>query len=469
MKAFRFIVLVGLALISGFGGNGARGTLGVSAVVVGDALPFLPAADQMGDSTSADANNGNLITTISVPGGPTSTYVGAVTTDSSGPGTATALPTTTATKPVKPASTRLIIPASDKRVQLRGRWSRPINSDGVAWNNFTNAAAVVQFKGSSSVQVLLDSRTTLEVIYYRIVKQGNGKMVPGGIGGWNSLNPLQSFGTKPQIRNLDPKKTYVLEILIRLGSYRAQFGAFVPKAVLKGFGLDLGATVLSCGTPRVPWIEFTGDSVTGHVYPTSPNYPLLGSYPYEACRSLGTMCSVVARASVRLIGGLQWGFFSSQPWNSTLNLQWNFKAQGFVPLAVVINVGTNDFKTDLDAFKKAYIALVKGIRKVYGKNTYIVAMTPFGERRGSPGRYYMQLAFPVSVFQEVVAQANDPRFQLLDTSDWITPELAGQYLYDGLHPNGPGAVYLGDKVAAALRSMGAVPRLRSAGSEPLCA
>lgn len=161
--------------------------------------------------------------------------------------------------------------------------------------------------------------------------------------------------------------------------------------------------------------------------------------------------------------GLSWAYFRT--WFPVSNADrkinpppvWDFPAQGFIPKAVIINLGINDRARAFmrppeffqDQFIRQYVAMVKRIRRVYGPFPKIVVLMPFGRRLNNQ---WIEV-FPEIVYQKIAEGAQDPGLVVFNTTGWINNGNHNTYIHDRVHPNAAGMVYLGGKVAGALRWM----------------
>lgn len=176
--------------------------------------------------------------------------------------------------------------------------------------------------------------------------------------------------------------------------------AFVGKGVFKGFILDKGASLLPPGKRPVRRVEFIGNSMTC-------GYGVLGTSPAchfskqteDAGMSYAAMTARKLHADYHLISYSGKGVvrnygdknkISKNPMPALYDrtccndstMKWNFKS--WIPQAVVINLGTNDFSThpypDKNVFQTAYNKLINRVRSVYpGVTIFCVSGPMIGE------------------------------------------------------------------------------------------
>ncbi len=172
--------------------------------------------------------------------------------------------------------------------------------------------------------------------------------------------------------------------------------AFVGKGIFMGFILDKGATLLPPGKRPDRRIEFIGNSITcGYgVLSDSSNCHFSKqtedagmSYASMVARELHAdyhLISYSGRGVVRNYGDKNKTSLHPMPslYDRTLysdtTLKWNFKE--WIPQAVIINLGTNDFSThpypDKDVFQAAYNKLINRVRSIYPHVTIFCVIGP---------------------------------------------------------------------------------------------
>ncbi len=176
--------------------------------------------------------------------------------------------------------------------------------------------------------------------------------------------------------------------------------SFIGKGEFEGFILDKSKQLLPPDKRPERRIEFIGnsitcgygvegDSATCHFSPETENASM--SYAAMVSRALNADYSLVAysgRGVVRNYGDVNKTSRDPMPslydricFNDSTS-KWNFSR--WVPQAVVINLGTNDFSTkpypDKDVFQNAYEELINRIRRIYpGVDIFCICGPMIGE------------------------------------------------------------------------------------------
>lgn len=288
--------------------------------------------------------------------------------------------------------------------------------------------------------------------------------------------------------SLQVNETYEVTILLDSNCFHTNGFGFL------GFGLDVdmddtpsAAEALVPQPTEIPaTFEFIGDSITWMSYlnTTSPSTQLL-SFPQEVCRVFKARCSVVARYGMELIDypppflsnlsrlgvGMEYGFFRRWAAMSSSTRfpeapEWNFTQQGFVPKLVVISIGVNDRRGHIkpasqlrEYFLERYVSFIRNIRAVYGNETKIVVMTPFGGKmvsNATSSGWEVFNIFTPGFYKSIAdtASIGDPNVLFLNTTGWLEPDNVGRFLYDSVHPTAEGMAFLGPKVAQGLKDLG---------------
>lgn len=360
----------------------------------------------------------------------------------------------------------------DMPTWLAGDGSKVIQPVAPAFNKtysarcyWVNSVVSLSFTGTSKLTV--HRGTLLRSYFYKIDEPSSS-----GIWKWNLATGYDFVLSK----TLNPNKVYTLTILFDFYGFEKEGVTFY------GIGLDFVPAAqpvmpVDAGIRPQRTIEFIGDSLTGLKYLNGDSLWRIGSYAQETCNLLGTRCSTVARAGMELIdypppilsqyttgpAGMEYSFF--RMWGpvsfETRDVPlWDFAKQGFTPSAVLINLGTNDrynrFKDEgllLEHMTASMTTLVKGIRRVYGKDTLIVVMVPIGKRFAATRNKAWEIRplYPVSTYQDAVNAANEKNTILMDTTGWVNRDNAGWVMYDSTHPSAKGNMYLASKIAAFLR------------------
>ena len=172
--------------------------------------------------------------------------------------------------------------------------------------------------------------------------------------------------------------------------------AFVGRGIFMGFVLDKGASLLSPGKRPNRRIEFIGNSITCgygvlgdssncHFSKQTENAGM--SYASMVSRKLHAdyhMISYSGKGVVRNYGDKNKTSINPMPslydrtcWHDS-TLKWDFNK--WIPQAVVINLGTNDFSThpypDKDVFQTAYNKLINRVRLLYPHVTIFCVIGP---------------------------------------------------------------------------------------------
>jgi hypothetical protein len=240
---------------------------------------------------------------------------------------------------------------------------------------------------------------------------------------------------------LDPLTTYTFVIRFRIPT-----GGSIS---LRGFGLDVGGKVL-LPTPKLI-IEWLGDSISAAFF--ARNTLEAGNFIVETCRQLNvTNCPMLAKGGVN-VATMNAAYHKIGPEPNFPTLPpWKFNRLKYRPRVVISVLGTNNMRAsrrDPAGFVRDYVTLLQKVRRTYGKTTRLVIVTPFGYWTGT-------IVFPnidLALLRRVEAQLG-PRTYLIDTAAWLSPANAPQMMGDVVHPTSDGHVYLGGRLAAALKGLG---------------
>lgn len=285
-----------------------------------------------------------------------------------------------------------LVPAADKNIKYVGRWSK--QSDNSYKGTFEGYCEI-KFTGTS-ISVLAPSSGSA---YLQIDGQ----------------EPVQAVlsGTYPVASNLSAGE-HTLRIYARAQQAFPQIGGFV---------LDENAKTLPI--EEKPIIEFVGDSITeGYVV---GNNSYMNSYAHKTGQLLGWDYNTVAFGGITMtpgygspdtMGMLERYFAAREymPGDTAETVIPAWDTSKFVPDYMVINLGTNDWKTPADEFIAAYTSFIEKIQEAYPGIT-IFAMTPFN------GQFAAQI-------RSIVAQCDDENVILIDAAAWGIP--GGE---DNLHPD----------------------------------
>ena len=168
------------------------------------------------------------------------------------------------------------------------------------------------------------------------------------------------------------------------------------KAVFMGFILDKGKTLLTPDKRPERRIEFIGNSMTSGYGVEGENHNCHFSIETEnACMSYASIAGRALNADYSLISYSGRGVvrnygdknkISNDPMPSLYDRtcffdstkKWNFNE--WIPQAVIINLGTNDFSTqpfpDKTVFQKAYNRLINRVRSLYPRVTIFCLCGP---------------------------------------------------------------------------------------------
>ncbi|MGA7722076.1 MAG: SGNH/GDSL hydrolase family protein [Ignavibacteriaceae bacterium] len=237
--------------------------------------------------------------------------------------------------------------------------------------------------------------------------------------------------------------------------------ALFGKGEFLGFILDEGRKLLSPGDRPERRIEFIGNSITCGFgiegENDSCNFSLQTenadmSYASMTARALNADYSLVAysgRGAVRNYGDSSKTSKDPMPvlyericFNDTTS-KWNFSK--WIPQAVVINLGTNDFSTkpypDKEVFQNAYIQLINRIRAQYPGVTIFCICGPM---TGEPCMGYIK---EVVVNEQKKTRDKDVFFipiprSIMTDADWGC----------AMHPNISGAVKMMNEIVAVIKT-----------------
>ena len=340
-----------------------------------------------------------------------------------------------------------IVPLTDKNINWSGRW---VDLDDGSKQASFESYVEIKFTGTS-LQINIDKSWTYVQIDGGEVKTKNF-----------TKNSFSSVA-----KNL-AKGTHSIKIFAIAQEHRP---------IIKGFKIDAGAQTLPVG--NVKNIEFIGDSIT-EGYCTSAdnvntgithNNSVLHSYAYKTGQELNKKYNF--GFNIVAYGGIAVGKGSTTANNDWLSMpqryfkerehikgadssiaislgikDWNIA--NYKPDYIVINLGTNDSRTDSTTFKNAYVDFINKLRNTYSGVTIFV-MTPFNTTKAQEIR-------------QVVSTVNNSKVILIDSSLWNIP--AGS---DNLHPAPSSHDTAADKLYQVLDNYlknGTVPQTNAPTNKP---
>lgn len=353
---------------------------------------------------------------------------------------------------LSPVGARKFVLAAHPALQYLGRWNQPqavpfdylpngtdtffvSKANTSAETGWATGAVYLRVYGTTSVSLHKDPLYVL-ACFCKVGQWAN----------WTSTTHHGQSGYA--VTGLDPTKVYDLEF---------RFLFYSQSFTLRGFGLDLApnAKPLPSLPSKQPVFDFIGDSISILMWGGS----VMGSYVLEACRILAARCAVFAYPGLSLrtmppVFNKAAPFLDAPPWNSSQT------RSSYTPKAIFVNLGTNDFgwlhvgdyasgeKTA--AFIDLYVAFLAQIRKFHRSPTVpIFLVYPFGylTKKG------LQTLTPITTMQTIVQRAGRNTY-LIDTTGWLNNQNAENFIFDVVHPNSEGMVYLGDKLAFAAKRIG---------------
>lgn len=285
------------------------------------------------------------------------------------------------------AADALFVPVSDPRISISGRYA--VNADGSFGFDWPGVAFFINVVGTTSVRSVVNST--------QITRLVTSVSFPARTDGYSDF-PVSSVWVGPGLSAdntyvlgaaLSATTQYTLRLTHDLSSGQTQTWKTGVGFDLYGFVFDDGATVLdpaAGGLPLQRRLEFVGDSITvgagaeGAPPGSCPYSDFLehnsGTWDRQLCANLTANCSVIAWSGKGLFANSNGqGETMPQYFLQTLGAEnysqsWDFSR--FVPDAVVIHLGTNDFNspnrhdpnfpTD---FTNAAIDFVNAIRTKY--------------------------------------------------------------------------------------------------------
>lgn len=215
-------------------------------------------------------------------------------------------------------------------------------------------------------------------------------------------------------------------------------------AVFKGLLLDEGAQTIP-PPQRQRSIEFVGDSIT--VGYKTPNVSI-ESYAWLTGEQLNADHTQIAYTGICLVDGVSCNglppagmseqYFKLQPLDYADSPVW--AADRKAPDAVIINLGTNDARAEIDGdtFRDTYVRFLERLRQVY-PDAELVVLQPLNGYMNAESREAA----------EILQSAGDTRMHVIATDGWLS-ELDGDYT-DNLHPSAQGNVKMANRLTEELR------------------
>jgi len=215
-------------------------------------------------------------------------------------------------------------------------------------------------------------------------------------------------------------------------------------AVFKGLLLDEGAQTIPPPERRRS-IEFVGDSIT--VGYKTPNVSI-ESYAWLTGERLNADHTQIAYTGICLVDGVSCNglppsgmseqYFKLQPLDYAGSPDWQMDQEA--PDAVVINLGTNDARAEIDGgtFRDAYARFLERLRQAY-PDTELVVLLPLNGYMNEESR----------AAAENRHSAGDTKLHVIATDGWLS-ERDGDYT-DTLHPSAQGNAKMASRLAEELR------------------
>ena len=308
---------------------------------------------------------------------------------------------------------------SDTNIQYFGRWDK--EEDGCYrsyWGgayfkvNFTGDILKLKFSGGCDIMVNVDGQ--------------------GAVTYWGAN------GTLDVSHQIDKsKEEHTLVVNSRFDYQEMKF---------VGLELAEGAKTILPQTGEI--IEFIGDSITsgyGNANGASDSYSWLTAsslgYEHVQISYSGISCTdghgylgdFGNPSQITQYPMMQPVYYQTDALRDQL-VEWDFSR--YTPKAIVINMGTNDATTGVNAetFKTNYQALLELVREK-NPTSVIFAVTPFG------GYFRSEITQVVNAFA-----ASDGNTHLVDTNGWL---VSSDYM-DGIHPTNDGQIKAAQKLRQAM-------------------
>ncbi|GAM17045.1 hypothetical protein SAMD00019534_002200 [Acytostelium subglobosum LB1] len=305
------------------------------------------------------------------------------------------------------SSTTILISPNSENIQYKGRIDTSnLNNEGAYYFDWPGIQITLVIKGTSSIKAVLQSKLALNDIGDLHYSKGNKNIFDIVVNGtFHSVFTISSYDPKMSYSLFDDgylssDQTYVVTLIKRT---EAAFG----RVSFFGFIVDSTYMLLPPPIPRSRRLLFLGDSITcGYgnmvidpcefsVETENVNF----AYGSLIAKQLEADAYFIAWSGIGLSRNCDSPDTTSKVvfkdmWTRTLatnsSLQW--EAGLYLPDAVIINLGTNDFITQpnppRDIFIEDYTNLVKAIHNIYSNKPKIFLAC--GPMIGDPCCSYVQ-------------------------------------------------------------------------------
>ncbi|MCQ4088668.1 SGNH/GDSL hydrolase family protein [Saccharibacillus sp. JS10] len=215
--------------------------------------------------------------------------------------------------------------------------------------------------------------------------------------------------------------------------------------VFKGLLLDEGAQTIA-PPKRDRLIEFIGDSIT--VGYKTPNVSI-ESYAWLTGEQLNADHTQIAYTGICLVDGISCNglppsgmseqYFKLETLDYAQSPAWDTAKS--VPDVVVINIGTNDARANIDShtFQATYVEFLEKLRQIYPR-TQLVVLLPLNGYMNKESREAATIR----------QKAGDQKLHIIATNGWLS-EAAGDYT-DQLHPSAQGNIKMAERLTQELKT-----------------
>jgi len=271
------------------------------------------------------------------------------------------------------------IKASDPRVWIGGRTS--LNADGSSLDfDWEGVAFYMNVQSTSYVQVLMNTTGPMSRLYTQLSYDG-GKNWFDQTSQW--ISPRSGQNIYWAADNLNSAVNYTVRITSDLepafsGASGGGYFTFI------GFNIDGTATA---ATPQTRRIEIVGDSISAGYgargSAAAPGCPVMdwtsgvtATYMHQVCDYFNALCSWVAWSGKGMYqnccdnGETMPSYYLQTRGGQAYEQNWDFS---FVPDAIFINLGTNDFGHEngpawIANFTNTYVQFVLNATQIHYKN-----------------------------------------------------------------------------------------------------